>query len=436
MMAACLKNSQLVNELIPLQTDRDRVKQIINNFGFDKIAATQDDFGSQAYEQRHADQSTVAKIKDMTQPNRNREMFLETFNQGLDKAVEAVKASEQISPSNMRWLLAGSKGDSALQRAVEQLNKTPMVNRLEILGKVTQNASRLTSAFDLVTAEGPKEIAWRGASIMATELGGPWGFLAAELEWAYNNVSDAVTGQLLKANIEKMASMTEGDLKLLQNYTKQMANIGKRIGNIKAELATVPCNSTDPSLAPRRTADMAPPDGPAEPKSGGKSTGKIIGGVLLAGGAGVATYVALDAASKAIDDSVLSTGGGGSGNSGGGGSGGGGGSSTPSTVGLGSFSCSALNAAGTFRTCTGAINVRAGTLLAAKQGTTVTVLTAPGFFHGTFVAPGLSGTTGTVSMTITPGSACPGTQTSIGFYLVGSNVAFEALTQSIPVSCR
>ena len=107
-------------------------------------------------------------------------------------------------------------------------------------------------------------------------------------------------------------------------------------------------------------------------------------------------------------------------------------SNTPSTVGLGGFSCTAANATSNFRTCTGSINVRAGTLLGARSGSSIGVQTTPSFFVGTMTAPAVGGTTGTVSLRATLAS-CP-TQTSVNFAPVGGQ-PFESVSVSIPVSC-
>jgi len=107
-------------------------------------------------------------------------------------------------------------------------------------------------------------------------------------------------------------------------------------------------------------------------------------------------------------------------------------SNTPSTVGLGGFSCTAANATSNFRTCTGSINVRAGTALGARAGSSIGVQTTPSFFVGTMTAPSVGGTTGTVSLRATLAS-CP-TQTSVNFAPVGGQ-PFESVSVSIPVSC-
>lgn len=109
-------------------------------------------------------------------------------------------------------------------------------------------------------------------------------------------------------------------------------------------------------------------------------------------------------------------------------------SNTPSTIGLGSFNCSVANDTSGFRNCTGTVNIRAGTLLAARQGTTISVVTTPSFFATTFIAPGLGGTTGTVSLRATMPRTCA-VQTFVSFFVPGSNLAFESIEQIISVGC-
>jgi hypothetical protein len=108
-------------------------------------------------------------------------------------------------------------------------------------------------------------------------------------------------------------------------------------------------------------------------------------------------------------------------------------SNTPSTVGLGTFTCSVANDTSGFRSCTGSVNIRAGTLLAARQGQSLSVVVAPSAFVGTFIAPALGGTTGTVSLRATLPRTCP-TQVLIAFSPDGNSV-IESLAVSIPVSC-
>lgn len=107
---------------------------------------------------------------------------------------------------------------------------------------------------------------------------------------------------------------------------------------------------------------------------------------------------------------------------------------TPSTVGLGTFSCGAANSTSNLRSCVGAVNVRAGTLLGSRQGQTISVTTTPSFFAGTFVAPAAGGTTGTVSLRATLSPSLCTTQTFINFALVNGQ-PFESVPQSISVSC-
>lgn len=106
----------------------------------------------------------------------------------------------------------------------------------------------------------------------------------------------------------------------------------------------------------------------------------------------------------------------------------------PSTIGLGLFNCSVANDTSGFRNCTGTVNIRAGTLLAARQGTTISVVTTPSFFTATFIAPGLGGTTGTVSLRATMPRTCA-VQTFVSFFVPGTNTAFESIDQMISVSC-
>ncbi len=108
-------------------------------------------------------------------------------------------------------------------------------------------------------------------------------------------------------------------------------------------------------------------------------------------------------------------------------------SNRPSTVGLGQFSCTAANSTSNFRSCTGAINVQAGTILAARAGSSIGVQTLPSIFTGTLTAPALGGTTGTVSLRATVAS-CP-TQTSVVFFVPVSLQQLETVSVSIPVSC-
>lgn len=107
-------------------------------------------------------------------------------------------------------------------------------------------------------------------------------------------------------------------------------------------------------------------------------------------------------------------------------------SNTPSTFTLGGFSCTAANSTSNLRTCTGSINIRAGSLIGARQGSSLTVLTSPTFFSGTFIAPATGGTTGTVSLRATI-VGCP-TQTHVNFAVPGGQ-PFESIAASIRLTC-
>ena len=105
-----------------------------------------------------------------------------------------------------------------------------------------------------------------------------------------------------------------------------------------------------------------------------------------------------------------------------------------STVNAAGFNCGAANSTSSLRSCLGAVNVRAGTLLGNRQGQTIAVTTTPSSFASTFVAPAAGGTTGTVELraTLSPGLCT--TQTFVNFAVVNGQ-PFESVAMSIPVSC-
>lgn len=190
----------------------------------------------------------------------------------------------------------------------------------------------------------------------------------------------------------------------------------ERSANAEAVDTTTPSGQTPSAPAPPVVS----------PGGGGSATKVIVGGVLVAAAAGAALWALKEY--QEAQDAFAGAGGGG------GGGGGGSGGNTPSTFSVGEFRCSAANPNNNLRTCVGGINVRAGTLLGARQGTTIVAVTVPSF-NGTFVAPAFGDVTGTVTLRANVGSSCPPTQTNLGFSPVGGNT-FETFAVSIPVICQ
>jgi hypothetical protein len=172
-----------------------------------------------------------------------------------------------------------------------------MGDRLVVYAGVLKNAGTFFSLYDVATAETSKAMAWKGIMAMAGQLPGPWAFLATELDWAGNNVIDAVTGQLMKRDIDKMTTMTEENLKQLKQTTDRMAVVGKQLGAIRQQLATLPpCDSTQ--LVKKE---------PDPPKSGGG--GSIVKPIIVTAALAGAGIVGAQAYSqyKAAQDATTVT---------------------------------------------------------------------------------------------------------------------------------
>jgi hypothetical protein len=106
------------------------------------------------------------------------------------------------------------------------------------------------------------------------------------------------------------------DLEQVRQASQTLARLKEQKENIEEEIKsleslhaqwcnpkTTTTNNTTESPRPVPTEDMAKPGAAPKTANKGASTGKIIGGAAAAAGAGIGTWLALDHAQKAIDES-------------------------------------------------------------------------------------------------------------------------------------
>lgn len=338
----------------------------------------------------------------------------------LRERVRAMKASGMTTAARGEWL----RRIKSIEDAGEQIKQG--IARADYVDLVRQNQDNLVNFMKFVEDSGAADDALKGlANLVAPGIGGVVvGGIKVGLDVVYAGLKGRFTAQdaaQWRDNVDRLKAAHHDLRDRADVYRDNLTG-----GLCGPKVAQQVQNSPRP-IAPQTAAA---PGTSAPPPTGGSSVGKIVGWTALMGGALAAgAYAASQVEPIELGTTT--------------------GSSntttttnnnpapvrnTPSTIGLGTFSCSAANDTSGFRNCTGTVNIRAGTLLAARQGTTISVVTTPSFFAATFIAPGLGGTTGTVSLRATMPRTCA-VQTFVSFFVPGNNVAFESIEQIIPVSC-
>ena len=238
-------------------------------------------------------------------------------------------------------------------------------------------------------------------------------------QWVQSLGDSGITAAAERVN--KVSSIVKNTLSGAQGIAQD--GITDAVSCMDRYVQTAQAAQADP-IDPGVTA----PGVSAPPPAGGSSVGKIVGWTALTGGAILAgAYAAsqvepIDLGTTTGSSNTTTTRNNNPAPVG----------NTAATIGLGTFNCGSANATSNFRSCVGSINVRAGTLIGARQGTTISAVTQPSVFVGRFTAPASGGTTGTVELRATVAS-CP-VQTAILFSVDGT-VFFESIAVSIPVSC-
>ena len=338
----------------------------------------------------------------------------------LRERVRAMKDSGMTTAARGEWL----RRIKSIEDAGEQLKRG--VARAEYADLVRQNQDNLVSFMQFVDESGAADPLLTGlANLVAPGIGGVVvGGIKVGLDVVYAGLKGHFTAQEAaqwRDNVDRLRAAHQDLRGRVDGYRAELTG-----GQCGPKVAQQVQNSPRP-LPPDTAAGSTPTAPPGS--SGGGSVGKIVRySALMAGILGATAYAAAQVEPVDLGTSTGSSNTTTTANN----------NPTPvsntaSTIGLGAFACSVANDTSGFRSCTGSVNIRAGTLLAARQGQSMSVVVAPSAFVGTFIAPGLGGTTGTVSLRATLPRTCP-TQVLIAFSPDGNSV-IESIAVSIPVSC-
>lgn len=338
----------------------------------------------------------------------------------LRERVRAMRGSGMTTAAREEWLTK----IKSIEDAGEQLKRG--LAHAEYAGLLRQNQANLVSFMKWVDDTGAADPALTGlANLVAPGIGGVVvGGIKVGLDLVYAGLKGRFTAQQAaqwRENVDRLQAAHQELRYRVDRYRDDLTS-----GLCGPRVAQQVQNSPRPIPPQTDTAPVTT----APPPTGGGSVGKIVGWTALMGGAIAAGAFAASQV-EPIELGTIT------------------GSSntttttnnnpapvaeTPSTVGLGPFSCSVPNDFGQVR-CEGTVNVRAGTRLAARQGAALTMVTQPTTLIGRFVGPGLGGTTGTVTLSAATFSSLCRNQTQIAFTADG-NLFFETIQVSIPVTCR
>jgi hypothetical protein len=291
-IAACQQRGSLIDELRPLQDERDRLAQVIENYGFLNKAAQQEELGQKAGDiLRKNGISHDFRDVSIDQAKTAMEGYLknlEQINRPLNTAERntLIKAAQHLPREAREAILALSKiqqapvpGSAAWQAALKSFGT-------------------VSGLYKVAESESQARQAWEGVMMAAGEVNPAFGLIVSEADFVANELIDLKDLAVMARQIAQLTHATEADLLLLKTTSAQMARTGSRIGAINRALVGLPpCDSTQ--LV--RSEQPVPAVPAAEKPKSGPSAGKVIGGVVAAAGAGVGALIAIDYAKKAID---------------------------------------------------------------------------------------------------------------------------------------
>jgi hypothetical protein len=233
-IAACQQRGSLIDELRPLQDERDRLAQVIENYGFLNKAAQQEELGQKAGDiLRKNGISHDFRDVSIDQAKTAMEGYLknlEQINRPLNTAERntLIKAAQHLPREAREAILALSKiqqapvpGSAAWQAALKSFG---MVSGLY---KVAESESQARQA-------------WEGVMMAAGEVNPAFGLIVSEADFVANELIDLKDLAVMARQIAQLTHATEADLLLLKTTSAQMARTGSRIGAINRALVGLP----------------------------------------------------------------------------------------------------------------------------------------------------------------------------------------------------
>ena len=299
---SCATRANLTDQLSPLQVERDRLAQILKNFGFENTVAEQQALGNDAADilRNHG----VNARKDFMDKTASEAA---TAMQGLLKNMEKAGGQVLTAAERGQLLQLARRLPAQARTAIMKIAESPVrpLPGAAVWGQALEGVGIASTLYKVATTDSAARAAWEGFMGAAGIVNAPLGLMIANVDYAVNNLLDVGKLVWTQQQIKALTNATEADLELMKSTTARMKTVAQQLGKITRDLASLPpCDSTQI----RRPESNAPPQLPNLPTppentsgngsggggGGGMGAGSIVGYSAAAVGAGVGAKMLSD----------------------------------------------------------------------------------------------------------------------------------------------